>query len=190
MSAWNLLRQPSVVLCSRFFATWRDRATAELARTDEPKATLMGGTGGGLGVRGPQPYLQPKPCNIRYNPRLYAGGVLPRIEWDDEPVRLPDYEPRDMWAPHRASFGQNDYIDILGDGRLKPEDFYTGPSWALNAKNEFQRVCRLLYDPAVVAWLEEFEPTRLKDLRKRHKYLFARMNKRINIKFKHYRDAP
>ncbi|KAL5111785.1 39S ribosomal protein L51 mitochondrial [Taenia crassiceps] len=167
-----------------------DRATAELARTDEPEATLMGGTGGGSGVRGPQPYLQPKPCNIRYNPRLYTGGVLPRIKWDDEPVKLPDYEPKDMWAPHRAYFGQNDYIDILGDGRLKSEDFYTGPSWALNAKNEFQRVCRLLYDPAVVAWLEEFEPTRLKDLRKRHKYLFARMNKRINIKFKHYRDAP
>lgn len=80
--------------------------------------------------------------------------------------------------------------DILGDGRLRPEDFYTGPSWALNAKNEFQRVCRLLYDPGVVAWLEEFEPTRLKDLRKRHKYLFARMNRRINIKFNRYRDAP
>uniref|UniRef100_A0A0R3X232 Large ribosomal subunit protein mL51 n=1 Tax=Hydatigena taeniaeformis TaxID=6205 RepID=A0A0R3X232_HYDTA len=190
MPTWSLLRQPTGFFCGRFFATWRDRATAELARTDEARATLVGGTGGGSGVRGPQPYLQPKPCNIRYNPRLYTGGVLPRIEWDDEPVKLPDYEPKDMWAPHRAYFGQNDYIDILGDGKLKPEDFYTGPSWALNAKHEFQRVCRLLYDPAVVAWLEEFEPTRLKDLRKRHKYLFVKMNKRINIKFKRYRDAP
>ncbi|VDD76025.1 unnamed protein product [Mesocestoides corti] len=162
----------------------------ELTRATDAGPTLVGGTGGGSGVRGPQPYMQPKPSNIRYNPRMYDGGVLPRIEWDDEPVRLPDYEPIDQWAPHRAYFGQNDYIDILGDGRLGPADFYTGPSWALNARNEFQRVCRLLYDPAVVAWLEEFEPTRLKDLRKRHKFLYTRVNKRKNIKFKRFRDAP
>nr|CDS30152.1 39S ribosomal protein L51 mitochondrial [Hymenolepis microstoma] len=178
------------IFYSRFLSAWRDKAIAELTRTEEPKQTLIGGTGGGSGARGPQPYLQPKPPNVRYNPRIYTGGLLPRIEWDDEPVRLPDYEPNDMWAPHRAYFGQNDYIDILGDGRLKPEDFYTGPTWALNAKHEFQRVCRLLYDPAVVAWLEEFEPTRLKDLRKRHKYLYRQVNIRKNVKFDKYRDAP
>lgn len=111
---WNRLalssQTASTSLWQRSFVSWRNRATQELTRNDEPKSTLIGGTGGGSGARGPQPYLQPKPNNIRYNPRIYEGGVLPRIPWNDEPVKLPDYEPTDKWAPHRAYFGQNDYI--------------------------------------------------------------------------------
>lgn len=105
----------SEVLSNRCLSVWWDKAIAELMRMDDAKPTLIGGTGGGSGAQGPQPYLQPKPPNIRYNPRIYTGGVLPRIEWDDEPVKLPDYEPEDMWAPHRAHFGQNDYIGRLSD---------------------------------------------------------------------------
>ncbi|CAH8509313.1 unnamed protein product [Dicrocoelium dendriticum] len=121
---------------------------------------------------------------------MYQGGLLPRLEHTDEPVRLPEYRPRDYWAPHRAHFGQNDYIDLLGDGKLGPRDFYTGPTWALGARNEFQRVCARLNNPAIVAWLEEFEPSRLKLDQKSYRYLYKKVNKRKNIKFLRYRDAP
>ncbi|KAA3680632.1 uncharacterized protein DEA37_0004559 [Paragonimus westermani] len=130
--------------------------------------------GGGGGVPDREPYLQPKPTNLRYNPRLYEGGLLPRLEHTDEPVRLPEYRPRDKWAPHRAHFGQNDYIDLLGDGDLGPRDFYTGPPWILGARNEFQRVCARVNNPAIVAYMEEFEPSRLKLEQKNQRYLYKK----------------
>lgn len=146
--------------------------------------------GGGSGTTYGESYLQPKPKNLRYNPRLYEGGLLPRVDFTDEPVYMPDYRPRDYWAPHRAHFGQNDYIDILGDGKLQPKDFYTGPSWILGVHNEFQRVCARLNNPALVAWMEEFEPSRLHLEEKRKRYLYKKVNKRKNIKFLKYRDSP
>lgn len=56
--------------------------------------------------------------------------------------------------------------------------------------NEFQRVSARLNNPAIVAWLEEFEPTRLNMIRKNKNFLFKKVNKRKNIKFSFYRDAP
>ncbi|GAA39816.2 39S ribosomal protein L51 mitochondrial [Clonorchis sinensis] len=158
---------------------------AQISR--RPNSVVSGSGGGAPYVK---PYLQPKPVNLRYNPRLYDGGLLPRLEHTDEPVCLPEYRPRDLWAPHRAHFGQNDYIDILGDGKLTFRDFYTGPPWSFGARNEFQRVSARMNNPALVAWLEEFEPSRLKLEQKRRDYLYKKVNKRKNIKFYRYRDAP
>ncbi|VDO51408.1 unnamed protein product [Schistosoma margrebowiei] len=135
-------------------------------------------------------YVQPKPLNIRYNPRMYDGGLLPRLNFTDRQVVLPEHKPRDFWSPHRAHFGQNDYIDILGDGKIKPRDFYTGPPWVLGARNEYQRVCSRLNNPAIVAWMEEFEPSKLTAEYKLQRYLFKKVNKRKNIKFERYRDSP
>ncbi|THD23367.1 39S ribosomal protein L51 mitochondrial [Fasciola hepatica] len=154
-----------------------------------PRATSIA-NGGGSGAPYQESYLQPKPSNLRYNPRLYEGGLLPRLDFTDEPVYMPDYRPKDYWAPHRAHFGQNDYIDILGDGKLQPKDFYAGPQWVLGARNEFQRVCARLNNPALLAWMEEFEPSRLHLEEKRKRYLYKTVNKRKNIKFLKYRDAP
>ncbi|KER32676.1 hypothetical protein T265_12773, partial [Opisthorchis viverrini] len=158
---------------------------AQISR--RPNSVVSGSGGGAPYVK---PYLQPKPVDLRYNPRLYDGGLLPRLEHTDEPVRLPEYRPRDLWAPHRAHFGQNDYIDILGDGKLTFRDFYTGPPWSFGTRNEFQRVSARMNNPALVAWLEEFEPSRLKLEQKRRDYLYKKVNKRKNIKFYRYRDAP
>ncbi|CAH8481535.1 unnamed protein product [Schistosoma turkestanicum] len=135
-------------------------------------------------------YMQPKPINIRYNPRMYGGGLLPRLTETDQQVVLPEHKPRDFWSPHRAYFGQNDYIDILGDGKINPRDFYTGPPWALGVRNEYQRVCSRLNNPAIVAWMEEFEPSKLTAEYKLQRYLFKKVNKRKNIKFQRYRDSP
>ncbi|CAH8515298.1 unnamed protein product [Heterobilharzia americana] len=137
-----------------------------------PSQRLAARTSGGSA----EAYLQPGPINIRYNPRLYDGGLLPRLDYTDKQVILPDHKPRDMWAPHRAYFGQNDYIDILGDGKIKPRDFYTGPPWLLGAQNEYQRVCGRLNNPAIVAWMKEFEPSRLEAEYKLQRYLYKKVD--------------
>ncbi|VDQ11365.1 unnamed protein product [Trichobilharzia regenti] len=74
-----------------------------------PSRQLAARTSGGSA----EAYMQPKPVNMRYNPRMYDGGLLPRLDYTDRQVVLPEFKPRDMWAPHRAYFGQNDYIGTL-----------------------------------------------------------------------------
>jgi hypothetical protein len=47
---------------------------------------------------------------------IYKGGLLPRLDpkEDSEPLPLPEYKNTDRWSLKKSTFGQNDYIDILG----------------------------------------------------------------------------
>jgi len=68
-----------------------------------------------------------------YNDKVKRSGALPRISedderWDHRPVHTPD----NPWAQKRALFGQNDYIDILGDDpdAFRPSELnYEQPEW-------------------------------------------------------------
>lgn len=54
---------------------------------------------------------------------------------------MPLYQPKKNWTEKKALFGQNDYIDILGDQEgLKPIMFQTHiPQWLKGFHgNEFQ----------------------------------------------------
>ncbi|CAL1531046.1 unnamed protein product [Lymnaea stagnalis] len=87
------------------------------------------------------PYKTPGPRRYGHHIEYYTNGVLPRHE---RPVRsLPPYRPKDNWATKPALFGQNDYIDILGDGTVHPADLLTGPRWLIAFKaNERDRMLR------------------------------------------------
>lgn len=67
-------------------------------------------------------------------------GPLPRIP-TGMPLPMPLYQPKKNWTEKKALFGQNDYIDILGDQEgLKPIMFQTHiPQWLKGFHgNEFQ----------------------------------------------------
>lgn len=91
----------------------------------------------------PSPYRTPGPRRYGYESKFFTGGLLPRGE-ELEPLRsLPRYKVVDKWGKKRALFGQNDYIDILGDGSVKPVDLIHGPDWLIGFKgNELQRLVR------------------------------------------------
>lgn len=105
-------------------------------------------------------------------------GLLPRptAKQDDVgPLPLPAYRPKDTWSEKKAAFGQNDYIDILGNGNVHPVDLIKGPKWLIGFNgNELQRIQRQL----------KFEGKELKaknsnkfhDINKRIKYLTWRYN--------------
>jgi hypothetical protein len=64
-------------------------------------------------------------------PRVPTGMALP----------MPPYIPRKLWTEKKALFGQNDYIDILGEVEgLKPIQFQTHiPMWLRGfSGNEYQ----------------------------------------------------
>lgn len=59
--------------------------------------------------------------DVGYRAEYYKGGPKPRFN-DDEKEYMKKYmtmnAPFDEWTEEKALFGQNDYIDILGDGNL------------------------------------------------------------------------
>uniref|UniRef100_A0A0B7A8C9 Large ribosomal subunit protein mL51 n=1 Tax=Arion vulgaris TaxID=1028688 RepID=A0A0B7A8C9_9EUPU len=89
------------------------------------------------------PYRIPGPRRYGHVLRYKTDGLLPR---DGIPVKsLPPYRPKDNWSSQKALFGQNDYIDILGDGDIHPADLLSGPRWLIAYKgNERDRMIRKL----------------------------------------------
>merc|ERR1719334_2193220 len=80
----------------------------------------------------PSPYKNPGPRRYGYECLYKRDGVLPR---DNKPnVSLEPFQPINQWDKEDACFGQNDYIDILGDGDIHPADLIKGPRWLIAFK--------------------------------------------------------
>lgn len=88
---------------------------------------------------------------------------------------MPPFLPKDTWNQKRATFGQNDYIDILGDSDVTPVDLIRGPRWLVGFRgNELQRLVRQMKFEG--HQLKAKNPSKWFDLRKRIKYVHWRYN--------------
>lgn len=111
-----------------------------------------------------------------YESPLIEPGLLPRLPKSMRKLQSqPVYKPKDAWCERRALFGQNDYIDILGDGTLKPLHVMTGvPGWLRGFQgNEFQM---LLRKRAVFHHWKDTKPKKYKDMVKRIRFLYKVFN--------------
>ncbi|XP_054259100.1 39S ribosomal protein L51, mitochondrial [Macrosteles quadrilineatus] len=111
-----------------------------------------------------------------YTEKLLERGTLPHVDGTRLPT--PVYRPKDFWNERRALFGQNDYIDILGNDNLHPTRLlYNVPAWLRGFKgNEYQHCLRrknMLREGS-----EHYEkPVKWQNLMKRTKYLYRFLNK-------------
>lgn len=88
---------------------------------------------------------------------------------------MPAFKDKNSWSLKKSTFGQNDYIDILGEGDISPVDLLRGPPWLIGFKgNELQRIQRQL--KFVGKELQTKNKEKYNQLTKRIKYLTWRYN--------------
>ncbi|CAF0727117.1 unnamed protein product [Adineta ricciae] len=120
--------------------------------------------------------------NYGHEPKYYQGGYLPRASHlKDPPDYLPPFIDPNEWSLEASTFGQNDYIDILGDENVEHWQLVrNAPFWLRGFQgNELQHLLRRLKLQG--KYLEENQPQRYSDLITRIRYLMFKIN------FKHYK---
>ncbi|VDO49029.1 unnamed protein product [Haemonchus placei] len=122
------------------------------------------------------------PPDAGYQFRYHRPGIdpLPRIPGCRVPVARPPIRNRQPWRDSQALFGQNDYIDLLGDGQLHPALLqYHTPKWlrGFPGQHRANELVKLIhYRNLYAEKLKQNSPRRWHELCKRIKYLLIHHN--------------
>lgn len=119
-----------------------------------------------------------------YKDTIHTRGLLPHMVHGTR-LPVPLFRPKNNWNEKRALFGQNDYIDILGNGTLKSTDVtYSVPPWLRGFKgNEYQMLLRKKKIHG--KHMAHLRPTKYLEMNKRIKWLYRYLNQKTKDYYWH-----
>ncbi|KAI1720818.1 mitochondrial ribosomal subunit domain-containing protein [Ditylenchus destructor] len=128
--------------------------------------------------------------------RYHRKGIdpLPKISDKEEPLYQPKPKVRETWSETQARFGENDYIDILGEGKTKlhPAQLqYHIPKWlrGFPGHHKATEVVKLIhYRNTYKEKLERNSPYRWHQLCKRINHLLHYQNYRKSDELRDERE--
>ncbi|KAI1301840.1 39S ribosomal protein L51, mitochondrial [Halotydeus destructor] len=115
-----------------------------------------------------------------YEAKAHLSGLLPRIPGDQGPfpAALNDTRPERDWHRSHALLGQNDYIDILGDGSVHPSRLLTNaPEWLRGFSGTNELVMLNRKRQQFPNW-EHSRPVQFHRMKKRVDYLYKYLNRK------------
>ncbi|KAK6639181.1 hypothetical protein RUM43_007451 [Polyplax serrata] len=111
-----------------------------------------------------------------YEEKIFKSGVLPRLK-NAGPLPMPLYTPGNPWTTEKCTFGQNDYIDILGGGKIRPyEVTYNVPKWLRGRKGNEYQLLLLKKRFYTHTKLQHDHPKLWENINKRIRYLYHYLN--------------
>ncbi|XP_065212080.1 large ribosomal subunit protein mL51 [Planococcus citri] len=130
-------------------------------------------------------YWKPEPDPTRifrygYNDNHFYSGLLPRGNLGRIHA-MKIYRPKDAFNQPRRTFGQNDYIDILGDERMHPLKLADNiPNWLKGFKGTELEMLRLRMN-ATKHVLPHAKPLKWKKMQTRFEQCFYYFNYRRKV---------